>query len=119
MHTDQPIQSRKRQHSEQDSLATSPKQADKKQKVDHLGEFQVPTAFWDSLSKVWLTPNALRELDRRNKQAPTSPPQEVQLLRPITRRALRDIQKLARQGGPNLSELRGVRVYESFYNSED
>ena len=30
------------------------------------------TAYWDSLSKLWLTRRALRELDRRNRQPATN-----------------------------------------------
>lgn len=48
-----------------------------------------PPNFWDSLSKIWLTERALRELDRRN--APPSPPHPSRRAprgrRPLTRSA--------------------------------
>ncbi|KAH8706062.1 hypothetical protein BGW36DRAFT_354439 [Talaromyces proteolyticus] len=100
MHTKRQVNHRKRQHSDQHSPAASPKRAQKKQKVDHPSGSQLPAPFWDNLSKVWLTRNALRELDRRNQQA-TSVLSQVRPLRPIS------IRRFARQGGPDLSELRG------------
>jgi hypothetical protein len=107
MYTKQPIHSRKRQLSQQLSPNASPKQAYKKQKVDHPSSSQLPAAFWDNLSVVWLTRNALRELDQRNKQATANGFQQRQLLRPVTRGILRNIQKVAKEGGLDLSELRG------------
>ncbi len=64
-------------------------------------------AFYDSLSKVWLTRRALKELDRRkikvnSLQRPASMPSQV------TRKALEEIQRFARDGGPDLRDLRGV-----------
>jgi phage-related protein len=56
------------------------------------------------LSEVWLTRNALRELDRRNQQSTPSALSEAQPLIPLS------LQKFARQGGPGLSDLRGVRI---------
>ena len=92
-----------------------------------------PPSFWDTLSKIWLTKDALRELDRRNAQSDLESSyhhQEAQ--RPITRKFLaelrhrqstravenffrgpripKEIQQFARQGGPNISDLRGVRI---------
>lgn len=63
MHTEQSIHSRKRSHPPQDFTSTSPKQAYKKQKVEHPSGSLLPPAFWDNLSEVWLIYNALRELD--------------------------------------------------------
>ncbi|CAJ2508694.1 Uu.00g137200.m01.CDS01 [Anthostomella pinea] len=57
--------------------------------------------FWDNLSKVWLTPRALRELDRRNSIRPpmtTVTPEEVYS---------KDLARFARHGGPDLRHLRG------------
>ncbi|KAK3337579.1 hypothetical protein B0T19DRAFT_455443 [Cercophora scortea] len=56
--------------------------------------------FWDNLSKVWLTPRALRELDRRNDAQPTSKP-------PTPAVYTRDLAQFARHGGPDLRHLRG------------
>jgi hypothetical protein len=138
MHTSKPVYSRKRQHSEGPSLCETPQQLHKKQKVKHPSGTQTPAAFWDNLPKIWLTQNALRELDRRNNQAARSVFHQGrrQISKPVTRAALaewtqkerswrptqsatefldncsflclRDIQAFARLGGPDLSELRGV-----------
>ncbi|KAL9095818.1 MAG: hypothetical protein Q9165_001815 [Trypethelium subeluteriae] len=86
-------------------------------------------AFWDNLSKVWLTKYALRELDRRNT-APL-PLQRRSIQRTTTRGSLakgnysspvlsatdnlpqfplqhlKDIERFARRGGPDLSDLCG------------
>ena len=110
----------------------------KRQKPSHPNSgFPPPAAFWDNLSKVPLTKGALRELDRKNTQAAPKPPHSSYRRphRPATRRILAeqsksrqhtesttaflghrapryltDIKLFARHGGPNLSELRGVRI---------
>ena len=63
--------------------------------------------YWDSLSKLWLTPNALRELNRRNAllQSETPPYQETSVTR---EQHPADIIRFARHGGPNLSGIRNV-----------
>ncbi|TWU70694.1 hypothetical protein ED733_001576 [Metarhizium rileyi] len=61
-----------------------------------------PPQFWDNLSKVWLTPRALREIDRRNGARPpvtTSPAPTVFTATTLT--------QFARRGGPDLRHLRG------------
>jgi hypothetical protein len=40
----------------------------KKQKLNYLSRYHPPTAFWDNLSKIWLTRRALEEFYRRNTQ---------------------------------------------------
>ncbi|KAH8800822.1 hypothetical protein F5884DRAFT_623381, partial [Xylogone sp. PMI_703] len=66
---------------------------------------------YDSLSKVWLTPRALKELNRRTSKANC-------LLRPasasrdiggehLNKGNLKEIKRFARQGGPDLRDLRG------------
>ena len=125
-----------RKHRNQEQFASTPAEAQhvsKKQKRSHTSEPQYPPAFWDNLSKVDLTKRALRELDRRNKQAAsTSRTPDQQLRKRITRRAraegrqsnhsathflchwgaraLKDINQFARRGGPDLSNLRSVRL---------
>jgi len=67
-------------------------------------------AFYDSLTKVWLTRRALKELDRRTTQANS-------LQQPASARRSEDredtwktqIHRFARHGGPELRDLRGVR----------
>ncbi|CRG92847.1 hypothetical protein PISL3812_09918 [Talaromyces islandicus] len=106
MHTNQSIRSRKRHHSEQFSLEASPGPAQKKQKVDHPSDSQPPPAFWDNLSQVWLTHNALRELDRRNSEA--SVRQQIRSVKPVAGNELQSVpRRFPRQGGPDLSDLRG------------
>lgn len=39
-------------------------------------KFHYPPEFWDGLSKIWLEPDALWELNRRNRSAPKSQPAE-------------------------------------------
>ncbi|MCJ1242175.1 hypothetical protein MMC14_010182 [Varicellaria rhodocarpa] len=106
---------------------------------------RTPAAFYDNLSKVWLTKHALRELDRRNAQ-PTPSSHCLSRRRnhkPFTRRALaelknnhpstqsapdficrstsrclKDIKRLARHGGPDLRDLRGVCIAKYLLASE-
>ncbi|CAF9943337.1 MAG: hypothetical protein ALECFALPRED_011076 [Alectoria fallacina] len=60
--------------------------------------------YWDSLSRLWLAADALRELDRRNALLAEESPQEV---RKLEHQILpRDIEHFARHGGPDLSDLR-------------
>jgi hypothetical protein len=127
---------RKRQPSEQLPLSVNEtsQPRSKKQKLTHPSGSQLPVAFWDNLSKVWLTKRALRELDRRNTaSSPRSPYQRPH--RFVTRRAyaelkkcheptqsaadflyhcgprcLKDIKLFARHGGPDLSYLKGVCI---------
>ncbi|PVH70224.1 hypothetical protein DL98DRAFT_437458, partial [Cadophora sp. DSE1049] len=62
----------------------------------------------DSLSKVWLTRRALKELDRRTSQA-NSPQRPASTPRRITRNTSNKIQRFARDGGPELRDIRGGR----------
>ena len=62
--------------------------------------------FWDNLSKVWLTPRALRELDRRNDAQPVPKP-------PAPAVHTADLARFARRGGPDLRHLRGVRLHRA------
>lgn len=78
----------------------------------HVGERLCRTSrFWDDLSHVPLVKAALRELDRRNKAA---------LAACAYRHGEREagincgdtggLQRFARQGGPDLTDLRGIRA---------
>lgn len=115
----------KRQHPEQHPCASEYRL--KRQKLDKSA-----ISYWDNLSKIWLTNDALKELDRRN-----SCPRPYQTHRPITRQfhaglkkpcdsfqlpsllhdcppcRLKKIKRLARLGGPDLSDLRDVCDHES------
>jgi hypothetical protein len=110
----------------------------KKQRVSHSSGSETSAAFWDDLSKVWLTRRALREHDRRSTQAA---PTRSHLLhqrarRPVTQHYLADskrnsqtaqetagyihfycepsilkkVKLFAKHGGPNLLDLRNVRA---------
>ena len=96
----------------------------------------LPPQFWDGLSKIFLTKNALRELDRRNRQRKraeslqsTIAPRRSRRLRSSRIGAARDdslqrveqvlgqysstclkrLKRFATHGGPDLGDLRGVR----------
>lgn len=94
-----------------------------------------PRAFWDTVSKIWLTKDALRELNRRNRQSSSRKPrlQSPRPFRPVTRhlyaelksrviqsasdflrhcspKTLNDIKLFARHGGPDLSDLKVVSM---------
>ncbi|KAL6410310.1 hypothetical protein AUP68_06727 [Ilyonectria robusta] len=59
-----------------------------------------PPGFWDELSKVFLTPRALREIDRRQNTHPRllfTPPEAYPT----------DLARFARNGGPDLKHLQG------------
>lgn len=132
MHTRGYRHSRRRLRLEPYPCPETPQQVAKKRGVSH--RFQSPAGFWDNLSQIWLTRNTLRELDRRNRRSSQPTSRQGQIAKPVTRAALakwkeenfevhqpgadfldhctpqclRDIQKFARRGGPDLSELRGV-----------
>ncbi|KAL8948336.1 MAG: hypothetical protein Q9222_005474 [Ikaeria aurantiellina] len=59
------LKSGKRHHA--DEPDTSAHQS-KKQRIDSIQDFQYPSAFWDYLSQIHLTKDALAELDWRNLQ---------------------------------------------------
>ncbi|OJD10629.1 hypothetical protein AJ78_08413 [Emergomyces pasteurianus Ep9510] len=102
----------------------------KRQKLDAPA-----SAYWDNLSKIWLTKDALEELDRRNSHSKS--PQSHH--RPLTRQFhtelkkrcnsfqfasvfLRDcapacskqIKRVSRLGGPDLTDLRNYSKRENF-----
>ena len=70
--------------------------------------------YWDSLSRLWLASDALRELDQRNALLAAEGPQEVcQLEHQIPSR---DLEHFARHGGPDLSDIR--QVWKSYQISQ-
>ncbi|KAI4162736.1 MAG: hypothetical protein LQ342_003623 [Letrouitia transgressa] len=124
---------RGRQLTEQHPLQpneTSQPQSKRRRLGYHSSGSHYPPAFWDSLSKIWLTKDALKELDKRSTQSvPNLPPPYRRAHRPVTRRflanlksseatynflynyaprTLKDVKLFARHGGPDLSGLRGV-----------
>lgn len=131
---------RKRQRTEQYALQLTgtPKPQLKRQRFNHpTTRSQPPPAFWDNLSKIWLTERALRELNQRNSQPASNipPSQYRRSRRPVTRKflaelkrtrrvtqsaldflrhcgpgSLKNIKLSARYGGPDLSDLKGVSI---------
>lgn len=121
-------------HSEQRPLRESRQPLSKRQPPKYPRGSRAPAAFWDNLSKIWLTKEALKELDRRNIQSAQNSNDSThrRLHRRGTRLSvavleyakeyqpaadfltrcsaacLEEVKLLARHGGPNLSELRGV-----------
>ncbi|GFP53166.1 hypothetical protein TASIC1_0002035000 [Trichoderma asperellum] len=75
-----------------------------------------PPEFYDSLSKIWLTPRALRELDRRNENLPQSKTKPVAgfvkpraaKLAALAKLGSSELVQFAAAGGPDLSDLKGV-----------
>ncbi|KAH0563109.1 hypothetical protein GP486_002327 [Trichoglossum hirsutum] len=106
---------RKRQRTEQHPLPSPPPSKRQKELQHHSHGYIDTPAFWDGLSKIWLTKHALRELNRRNaKPLLHSSPRRA--LQPVTRnslvedcspKTLKNIKLFARHGGPDLSDLRG------------
>ncbi|KKZ66335.1 hypothetical protein EMCG_07936 [[Emmonsia] crescens] len=120
------------------SLGPSHKRQEREEHLDRhsskrLRLDQPTSAYWDTLSKIWLTRDALEELDRRNgasdsiSEPPNPNPNPP--IQPLTRQfqtalkchyetlasnplksckpaSLQEIKRLSRQGGPNLSDLR-------------
>lgn len=118
---DQPTCGRKRQRCaiEEEPSATTAAPAQppcKKTKRHRQPQQERNTAYWDSLSKLWLTRRALDELDRRNRQR-ASP------VRPAIARRLdlgdepgqldnlsKQLNRFSRHGGPDLRDLGGVSL---------
>ncbi|KAF5020417.1 hypothetical protein F66182_7544 [Fusarium sp. NRRL 66182] len=74
-----------------------------------------PPDFYNNLSKVWLTPRALRELDRRNEKLPLSKPttgvgSRRAKLSALARFGVPELALFATAGGPDLSDLQGYPV---------
>ncbi|KID94250.1 hypothetical protein MAJ_09784, partial [Metarhizium majus ARSEF 297] len=80
--------------------------AEKKHKRDH--QPIPPPEFWDGLSKIPLTRNALRELGRRTRR------KEPCCSRIATTSNKVSLERFARQGGPNLTDLRGCQIPARF-----
>ncbi|KAK1053627.1 hypothetical protein LTR12_017181 [Friedmanniomyces endolithicus] len=67
-----------------------------------------PPDVWDNLSKITLTRKALREFDRRTRENRHPQAARVQETAPrLLRSAVRRLERFARNGGPDLSKLRG------------
>ena len=122
--------SRKRQRTEQQPLPQPPSKRQKKLQQHSSGGGYIDTpAFWDNLSKFWLTKHALREFNRRSTPPHSSYPQArrpttlnflarqrntrqrisaADFLCDCEPKRLKDIKRFAQRGGPDLSDLIGV-----------
>ncbi|KAI0423504.1 hypothetical protein F5Y09DRAFT_336530 [Xylaria sp. FL1042] len=74
---------------------------------------QLPPTFWDKLSEVPLTKNALRELERRKPRRSGTQPNTAQCFDYCSPTERERIKRFARAGGPDLSDLRGSLIYLS------
>jgi len=76
-----------------------------------------PPEFYDSLSKVWLAPRTLQELNRRNESLflPKRKVDHIYIedLTLAARKGGPDFAHFARTAGPDLGDLRGVCLYRS------
>ena len=107
------LQNRKRQLADQLSQHSPPTKRVKSGSQYH-DSWQYPPEFWDGLSKIWLTRGALEELDRRTARRPSFPPPGPSG-RDISHTATtRELARFAGHGGPDLSDLRGVRSLHPF-----
>ncbi|KAI4109447.1 MAG: hypothetical protein LQ345_007072 [Seirophora villosa] len=81
-----------------------PEPASKRQK-----QRQTIASFWDNLSRLWLTRRALEEFGRRiSKPVSIERPVHPIIDTPTKKKFnLADLQRFARHGGPDLSDLRG------------
>ncbi|KAL6885991.1 hypothetical protein GGI43DRAFT_279528 [Trichoderma evansii] len=106
---------RKRRRADESPPDHSSKSSKSSGTVRRLSNFS--PEFYDSLSKIWLTPRALRELDRRNENLPpykstTTPaaglvkPRGAKLVA-LAKLGRSELARFAATGGPDLSDLTG------------
>ncbi|KAI5464423.1 hypothetical protein BGZ63DRAFT_421464 [Mariannaea sp. PMI_226] len=109
----------KRKLSQSGLVSTDPDQySSKKPKLNHQAS-PLPW-FWDNLSFIFLTTNALRELDRRNRlnqhaleKAEQTQGATDQISLQSSPRDLQKLKRFARCGGPDLKDLRGYHMTEA------
>ena len=107
-----PSTGRKRKHrtlslQQQDLPKLQPTQPTKRRRTSKSSWDRRQRELWDSLSRLWLAPDALRELDRRNALPVAEKARKVCKIEPQI--VARDVEHFARHGGPDLSDLRQVR----------
>ena len=101
-------QTRKRKLSGVEPITPSPSQPSaKRRKAESRRQNRTPSRFWDDLSRVWLTPRALREFDRRTVRPVVPIPLELSTLKETQ---IIKLKHFARHGGPNLTDLRAVSL---------
>lgn len=131
---DQPLRGQKRQRGaiEQEHSKTATQHPPwKNAKRPLQSQQETTTAYWDSLSKLWLTRRALSELDRRNRQRASSVRTTVagrgnlrdakgvrqRKKKPkktteqgVLKNPSKQLKRFARHGGPDLRDLGGVSL---------
>lgn len=93
-----------RENESENSKSSSGSSA-KRRRLGTGSPYIAPPWFWDNLSKITICRRALKEFDRRAKKPVVLPPPEAL---DIKSEQLAKLQRFARQGGPNLIDLRGV-----------
>lgn len=88
------------------SLSADEQPAAKRQKREH--PFERPPRFWDRLSHIPLTHDALRELERRHGPRSLFDIQQLVGLPKMGKRTFRRVCQYARRGGPDMRDVRGV-----------
>ena len=73
---------------------------------------------WNVLSRVWLTKNSLTELDRRacGRKVPKPVDDNLAKIVPAESIDMKALKRFARQGGPDLGDLRGVSLFYIFFS---
>ncbi|KAJ3494995.1 hypothetical protein NLG97_g3708 [Lecanicillium saksenae] len=94
------VQNRKRRNTYDTTQGSPPAKRIKSTSAARIPS-NFPPEFWDNLSKVWLTPRALREKDRRNGVSPFATTSAAVSATPTS------LARFARRGGPDLRHLRG------------
>ncbi|MCJ1270937.1 hypothetical protein MMC22_010835 [Lobaria immixta] len=82
----------------------------KRGKLEKHQRHRTASRFWDNLSRLWLTPRALREFDRRTVRSAAPAPPEWTGKEKFD---LAQLKRFARHGGPSLCNLRGYSGPES------
>lgn len=90
---------------EEPTTDSTPPPTTKRRKLENQQRHRTPSWFWDNLSRVWLTPRALREFDRRTVWPTTPVPPDRTDKEDID---LAQLKRFARHGGPSLDHLRAV-----------
>ena len=77
------------------------------------------SGFWDLLKEIHLTHQALKEFDRRDALIPRPVPPSSKPKRgekhekQLTSKASAHLRRFARTGGPDLTDIRGVRMHRN------
>ena len=110
----QPSCGKKRRQAEIEEEDPTSQPFRKRAKRRHQSQQKTRTAYYDSLSKQWLTPDALRELDQRNKAWTTAArptiASGIDLGDELQKSPSKQLKIFSRHGGPDLCDLRAVSL---------